>query len=214
MSVMVGIIGQSGTGKTTSLRSFSNDDVAIIEVSKRRLPFQSDLKVLSSNDYGIIASWLPKIKQPSIVIDDAEFLMVDNLYGTNATGFKKFDEVGQNFTYLFRLLQSLDDNKIVYLLAHKEQGEDGREHFKTVGKQVDNVFVLEGRLDIVLKTVVQDGNYYFQTHNNGLDTVKTPLGMFEDDLIPNDLKAVDDVIRKYWNIPRGGSNGNDENSDQ
>lgn len=213
MSVMVGIIGQSGTGKTTSLRTFSNDDVAIIEVSKSRLPFQSDLKVLSSNDYVTIAKWLPKIKQRSIVIDDAEFLMVDNLYGTSATGFKKFDEVGQNFTYLFRLLQSLDDDKIVYLLAHKEQGDDGREHFKTVGKQVDNVFVLEGRLDIVLKTVVQEGKYYFQTHNNGLDTVKTPLGMFEDDLIPNDLAAVDKRIREYWNMNGGENNGINENAD-
>ena len=42
----------------------------------------------------------------------------------------------------------------------------------------------------------------FQTHNSGSDTVKSPLGMFETDLIDNDLKMVDDVMREYWSIPR------------
>jgi hypothetical protein len=80
--------------------------------------------------------------------------------------------------------------------------DDGREHFKTIGKMLDNYVTLEGKFTVVLKSVVKDGHYYFQTHNSGYDTVKSPMGMFESDLIENDLKMVDDVIREYWNIPR------------
>ena len=74
---------------------------------------------------------------------------------------------------------------------------------------LDNYVTLEGKFTTVLKTVVKDGHYYFATHNNGMDTVKSPIGMFEDDLIENDLKMVDDVMREYWGIPRGGENGKD-----
>ena len=51
-----------------------------------------------------------------------------------------------------------------------------------------------------MKTVVQDGRYLFSTQNNGQDTVKTPMGLFDKPLIDNDLKAVDDAIRDYWGM--------------
>ncbi len=202
MAILVGIIGDSGSGKTSSLRNFNNDEVAVISVSGRRLPFRSDLKTLSTDNYSTLAQWLPQIKQPSIVIDDAGFLMSNNLYKTTTTGFQKFDEIGKNFTNLILYLNSFPDEKIIYLMGHITLRSDGKEHFKTVGKQVDDTFVLEGRFSVTLKAVVKEGSYYFQTHNNGMDTVKSPMGMFEEDLIDNDLKMVDDVIREYWNIPR------------
>ena len=94
----------------------------------------------------------------------------------------------------------LPDNKIVYFIGHSNQTDDGREQFKTIGKMLDTYVTLEGKFTIVLKTVVKDGQYYFSTQNNGMDTVKSPMGMFEEELIPNDLKAVDDVIREYYGI--------------
>lgn len=203
MSILVQIYGQSGTGKSTSLRNFTNDEVAIINVSGKPLPFRSDLKTLSSNDYLTISHWLPKIKQPSIVIDDATYLMVDQfMANVQVKGYEKYTQMAYNFTMLIEMARQLPEDKIVYFMGHSEQMDDGREHFKTIGKMIDNYVTLEGKFTTVLKTVVKDGHYYFQTHNNGMDTVKSPLGMFEDDLIDNDLKAVDDVIRDYWNIPR------------
>lgn len=203
MAVLVANFGQSGTGKTSALRNFTNDEVAIINVSGKPLPFRSDLKTLSSNDYSIIAKWLKQIKQPSIVIDDATYLMVDQFMSlANEKGYDKYTRIAYNFTMLIEMARNLPDDKVVYFLGHSEQMDDGREHFKTIGRMIDNYVTLEGKFTTVLKSVVKDGNYYFQTHNNGMDTVKSPLGMFEDDLIPNDLKMVDDVIREYWNIPR------------
>lgn len=203
MSILVAEYGQSGTGKSTSLRNFTNDEVAVINVSGKPLPFRSDLKTLSSNDYQMISQWLPKIKQPSIVIDDATYLMTDQFMSmAQIKGYEKYNIMAQNFFNLVEQARALPEDKIVYFIGHSEQSDDGREHFKTIGKMLDNYVTLEGKFTTVLKTVVKDGHYYLSTHNNGYDTVKSPLGMFEEDLIDNDLKLVDDIMREYWNIPR------------
>lgn len=200
MSILTMIYGQSGTGKSTSFRNFTNDEVAIINVSGKPMPFRSDLKTLSSNDYLTIAKWLPKIKQPSIIIDDATYLMVDEfMKRANEKGYEKYNVMAQNFSALIEQARQLPNDKIIYFVGHSEQMDDGREHFKTIGKMLDNYLTVEGKFTIVLKSVVRDGHYYFQTHNNGMDTVKSPMGMFDDDLIENDLKAVDQVIREYYN---------------
>lgn len=203
MSILTMVYGESGTGKSTSLRNFTNDEVAIINVSGKPMPFRSELKTLSSNNYQIIADWLPKIKQPSIVIDDATYLMVDQfMANVQLKGYEKYNIMAQNFTNLIEQARQLPEDKIVYFMGHSDQTDSGREHFKTIGRMIDNYVTLEGKFTTVLKSVVKDGKYYFQTHNSGSDTVKSPLGMFESDLIDNDLKMVDDIMREYWNIPR------------
>ena len=203
MSILTMIYGQSGTGKSTSFRNFDNDEVAIINVSGKPMPFRSELKTLSSNDYSTITQWLPQIKQPSIIIDDATYLMVDQFMSwAQVKGYEKYNIMAVNFNNLIEAARQLPEDKIVYFIGHSDQMDDGREHFKTIGKMLDNYVTLEGKFTVVLKSVVKDGHYYFQTHNSGYDTVKSPLGMFESDLIENDLKMVDDVIREYWNIPR------------
>lgn len=203
MSILTMIYGESGTGKSTSLRNFNNDEVAVINVSGKPMPFRSELKTLSSNNYLTIADWLPKIKQPSIVIDDATYLMVDQfMANVQLKGYEKYNIMAQNFTNLIEQARQLPEDKIVYFMGHSDQTDNGREHFKTIGRMIDNYVTLEGKFTTVLKSVVKDGKYYFQTHNSGSDTVKSPLGMFESDLIDNDLKMVDDIMREYWNIPR------------
>ena len=214
MSILGMLFGESGSGKTSSLRNFTNDEVAVISVSGKPLPFRSDLKTLNPMEsdskrspYEIIAGWLPKIKQPSIVIDDATYLMVDEfMKNALVKGYEKYNIMAYNFASLIDIASRLPEDKIVYFIGHSDRADDGREHFKTIGKMLDNYVTLEGKFTTVLKTVVKDGNYYFSTHNNGYDTVKSPIGMFEEDLIPNDLKLVDDVMREYWNISRGGEN--------
>ena len=203
MSILTMIYGESGTGKSTSLRNFTNDEVAVINVSGKPMPFRSELKTLSSNNYLTIADWLPKIKQPSIVIDDATYLMVDQfMANVQMKGYEKYNIMAQNFTNLIEQARKLPEDKIVYFMGHSDQTDNGREHFKTIGRMIDNYVTLEGKFTTVLKSVVKDGKYYFQTHNSGSDTVKSPLGMFESDLIDNDLKMVDDIMREYWSIPR------------
>lgn len=202
MAIMVILEGESGTGKTSSLRNFSNGEVAVANVSKKPMPFRSQLRTISSNDYTTIAKFLLSCKEPSIVIDDATYLMAHQFFVSDQKGYDKFDSIGKNFYNLLNIAASLPDEKVVYFIGHNTVNDVGHERFKTVGKMVDNYITVEGMFTVVLKTVVKEGEYYFATHNNGYDTVKSPIGMFEDDLIPNDLKMVDDVIRDYWNIPR------------
>lgn len=203
MSVLCMIYGQSGTGKSTSLRNFVPDDVSIINVSGKPLPFRKKLPTANTDSYAQIIAGLPKIITPSIVIDDATYLMV-NAFMRNAkvTGYQKFTDMALDFNNLIEAAAKLPADKIVYFVGHSDQMEDGREHFKTIGKMLDNYVTLEGKFTIVLKTVVKDGQYFFSTQNNGQDTVKSPMDMFPDVLIPNDLAAVDKAIREYYEITK------------
>ena len=201
MAVLVMIYGQSGTGKSTSLRNFTNDEVAVINVSGKPLPFRSKLTTYDTDNYSKISSALGKIERKSIVIDDATYLMVNEFMRTaKVAGYQKYTDMAVNFNSLVAQASQLANDKIVYFLGHSDLKEDGTEHFKTIGKMLDNYVTVEGKFTIVLKTVVQDGKYYFSTHNSGQDTVKSPLGMFEDNYVDNDLKAVDTIIREYYGI--------------
>jgi len=210
---LVMIYGQSGTGKSTSLRNFEPDEVSVINVSGKPLPFRKKLPVFNTDDYRqIIMNGLPNLKTPSIVIDDASYLLVNEfMRNAKVTGYQKFTDMAYNFNSLIEAAGRLPDDKIVYFIGHSDQGEDGREHFKTIGKMLDEKVVVEGKFTIVLKTVVKDGHYYFQTHNNGQDTVKSPMGLFESDLIENDLKYVDSCIREYYGLCESSKTSADKN---
>jgi len=206
------IYGQSGTGKSTSLRNFEPDEVCIINVSGKPLPFRKKFQTNNTDDYVKITLNLPKIQKPSIIIDDATYLMVNEFMRTAKTpGYQKYTDMAFHFNNLIDAAADLPDDKIVYFLGHSDLRDDGTEHFKTIGKMLDNYVTLEGKFTIVMKTIVQDGNYFFSTRNNGQDTVKTPMGLFDQDLIPNDLKAVDDAIRNYYDIQRKSTESKEEN---
>ena len=201
MAIIGMVYGQSGTGKSTSLRNFKPEDVCIVNVSGKPLPFRNKHKTFKTDDYMSIDTAIKKAPAKSIVIDDATYLMV-NAFMRNAkvTGYQKYTDMAYDFDALINAASRLPDDRIVYFIGHSTMDDTGREHFKTIGKMLDNYVTLEGKFTIVLKTVVQDGKYFFATRNNGQDTVKTPLGMFEEELIDNDLAVVDNAIRDYYGI--------------
>lgn len=202
MASIVMVIGQSGTGKSTSLRNFKKGEASVINVSKKPMPFPCELAVANVGNYKTIKELMLKTTSPAIIVDDCTYLIV-NEYMSQADikGYDKYTNMAKNFwEFMNFCINELPDEKIVYFLGHSEKGEDGREHFKTVGKMLDNTVVCEGYCSVVLKTVVEDGHYFFATHNNGYDTVKSPFGMFTDDRIENDLKAVDQRLREYFKI--------------
>lgn len=201
MAIIVMVYGQSGTGKSASLRGFDPAKVAVINVSGKPLPFRTAMKTLNTDNYEKIRAAMYKTERKSIVIDDATYLMVDEFMRTvKVTSFQKYNDLALNYFTLINQAAALPDDRIVYFLGHSEVDANGNEKFKTIGRLLDEKVTLEGKYTIVLKTVVQDGKYLFSTHNSGQDTVKTPIGMFGDDLIPNDLAAVDKVIREYYGM--------------
>lgn len=202
MAVLVMVYGHSGSGKSASLRNFDPEQVAVINVLGKPLPFRGNMKTYITNDYGKIDAAIHSTKRKSIVIDDATYLMTGEfMRNAKVAGYQKFTDMAANFNTLLMRAKELPDDVVVYFFGHSERDGDGGEKFKTIGKLLDEKVCVEGYFTIVLKTVVQDGRYLFSTRNDGMDTVKTPLGMFNDALIENDLAAVDKTIREYYNIP-------------
>ena len=212
MALPVLVIGRSGSGKTYSLKNFSADEIGVISVEKGRLPFKSDIKVLKlkkfdSEEYSPAQinaarySWLEAIirgsKAKTIVIDDSQYLLANELFDrVNEKGYDKFTSMAANFRNLIHFVNELEDeDKIVYFLHHSELDADGKEKVKTIGKMLDEKLCVEGCFDIVL--YCQDNKFFTQA--NGQSVAKTPEGMFELE-IPNDLKAVDTAIRKYYGM--------------
>lgn len=202
MALPVLILGESGTGKTTSLRNCTPDRFGIINVSKKPLPFRSELKPYNTDDYGKIVGALKQAKAPSIVIDDSQYLMVNAfMRRSKEKGYDKYTDIANaHWNLIDFIINTLPGNMIVYLMSHIDRDQQGNEKAKTVGRMIDQYITLEGMFTIVLKTHVVDGKYTFLTHNSGFDTVKTPLGMFEADEIDNDLLVVDNTIRAYYEI--------------
>lgn len=207
MSVIVMLYGESGSGKSTSLRNFETGEVGIINVSGKPMPFRKKLPMFNSDQYIPIREVISKSKANSIVIDDSTYLMANEFMRmAKVTGYQKFTDMASNFWELVDMCRKLPDDKIVYFLGHIEKDADGAEKFKTIGKLLDEKITLEGMFTIVLKAVVQDGKHLFQTHNSGQDTVKSPMDMFAEDYIDNDLKAVDTIIRDYYGLTGGKNN--------
>lgn len=202
MAIAVLVMGASGTGKSASLRNFSPDEIGVINVAGKPLPFRSEIKSFKSDRYEEIEAILKKAKVKSLVIDDSQYLMANEfMRRASENGFQKFTDIGRNFWALVDMINhDLPEDVIVYFMQHTELDANGNEKAKTIGKLLDEKITLEGLFSIVLKTAVVDGSYMFTTKNNGADTVKTPMGMFEQDLIENDLKAVDDAIREYYGL--------------
>ena len=203
MAIPVLILGQSGTGKSYSMKNFDENEVCLISVQKSLLPFRKKFNEVKVTDkYAEISKAMESTKKKVIVIDDTQYLMA-NEFMRRATerGYDKFTEIAFNFWDLIvQEVNSLPTDTIVYLLCHTSTDENGVEKMKTIGKLVDEKITPEGLFTIVLKTAVSDGNYAFVTQNNGKDTVKRPEGMFDTYAIKNDLKYVDEKIRNYYEL--------------
>lgn len=194
------ILGESGTGKTTSLRNFKDDEIKLIKVINKNLPFRGHFSdTVVSDNWNVIVDSIKKNDKKVIVIDDAQYIMSNEFFRrSKETGWDKYNDIGSNFYKVLHAADSLPEDTFVYVLSHTQQDDAGKEKIKTIGKMIDEKLTVEGLCTVVLKTVVVDGVYSFQTQNSGHDTCKSPVGMFNNYLIDNDLKMVDSIIREYW----------------
>ena len=202
MGQKVLIIGKSGTGKSTSMRNFAKDEVCLIKSINKQLPFRGKFEETHVTDnVRQIISKMRSTNKKVIVIDDAQYVMGNEFFRrANETGWDKFTDIGKNFYDLLTETDSLPEDVIVYFLLHTETDTEGNIKVKTIGKMLDEKLTVEGTATIVLMTNVVDGKYTFQTQNSGKDICKSPMGMFQNYLIDNDLKMVDGIIREYYEL--------------
>ena len=183
MGIPVLILGESGSGKSASLRSFDPGEVVIYNVAGKPLPFRNGAKMMKADNptYAQILGSLAKGTVKRYVVDDSQYLLCFELFDRSAeTGYTKFTEMAKHFYDLIRtVIRRLPNDTIVYFLHHTELAE-GRYKAKTIGKMLDEKLTVEGLFSIVLMAKNVDGRHFFLTRSDGTDTVKTPMEMFAE----------------------------------
>lgn len=210
MGIPVLILGESGSGKSRSIKNFKPDEVGVINVAGKPLPFKTNIKTYNvnreakktgENRYLLVKAVLSKAKAKSIVIDDTQYLLAfDSFDKAKELGYGKFTDMAVNFEKLIEfVINDLSDDVIVYFLHHVELADNGKYKAKTIGKMLDNQLTIEGLFSIVLYCVADENRHYFVTQSKGISTAKSPEDMFAEE-IENDLKFVDTAIREYWGL--------------
>lgn len=202
MGIPVLILGESGTGKSASLRNFEPDDVSIFNVAAKPLPFRKKLPIKSTSDYNTICQGIAQSQKKAFVIDDSQYLLCfESFAKAKEIGYGKFTDMALHFYNLVQfVIRQTPPDVIVYFLHHTEtDGNTGKVKAKTIGKMLDNQLTLEGLFSIVLMAYTDGKKHTFITQSDGFTTAKSPMEMFPVE-IDNDLKAVDQAIREYYEL--------------
>jgi hypothetical protein len=199
-------MGESGSGKSASLRNFAPNEISVFNVTSKPLPFkQGKTKIpkIDNATYADIANALAKPNKRAYMIDDAGYLLSFEMFKrANETGYGKFTDMAKNFFDMLDFINTqLPSDIIVYITMHTE--DDSEMHkvkVKTIGKMLDQNLKIEGLFSIVLRAVQTEDGYKFVTRDDMISTAKSPIGMWDEDMIDNDLKAVDTTIREYYDM--------------
>jgi len=221
MAHSVLIIAESGTGKSTSVRNLNPKETFIINIANKPLPFRGwkkDYTMISkdnpkgnmtatSTTAGIIkAIQHVNDKMPHItnlVVDDWQYMSSFEYFDrAHEKGYDKFTQIAANLAQVAKMPKDLRDDLYIFFMTHSEEATDINGHrkvkAKTIGKMIDNTLTLEGLFSIVLfgRVIKEEDKlvYGFDTQNNGENTCKSPLAMFEEFFIENDLQFVKDCI--------------------
>ena len=206
MATAVLIMGESGSGKSASLRNFAPNEISVFNVTNKPLPFkQGKTKIpkIDNATYADIANALANPNKRAYVIDDAGYLLSFEMFKrANETGYSKFTDMAKNFFDMLDFINTkLPNDIIVYITMHTEDdSEMHKTKAKTIGKMIDQNLNLEGLFTIVLRAMQTEEGYKFITRDDRVSTAKSPMGMFESDKIDNDLKEVDRIIREYYDM--------------
>ena len=201
MGIAVLVLGASGSGKSTGMRNFKPNEVCVLNVAGKPLPFRGQLPTVQNATYDTIGATFHEGKFKTYVVDDSQYLLAFEMFErAKETGYGKFTDIAVRFRNMISYVaQQMPEDAVVFFLHHSEETESGKVKAKTVGKMLDNQLTVEGLFSIVLLAHSDGVNYKFITQTDGVTPAKSPMGMFERE-IDNDLKLVDKTIREYWGL--------------
>lgn len=201
MGIPVLVLGESGSGKSTSLRNFEPGEVLVFNVANKPLPFRKKLDTVPNATYASIGKEMQKKEYKSYVVDDSQYLLAFEMFDrAKDTGYGKFTDIALRFRNMLDfVIKHMPEDTIVYFLHHTETSDTGKIKAKTVGKMLDNQLTVEGLFSIVLLASTDGAAHRFITQSDGYTTAKSPMDMFPLE-IDNDLKMVDKTIREYWGL--------------
>lgn len=218
MSNAVLILGESGAGKSTSVRTLNPEETFIVNVIGKPLPFRggkSKYKTLSSD--GLTGNYyatddtntikriinLVQAKRPDIrnlVLDDFGYTITNSfMRKANQRGYDRFIEIAKDMFDILDIVSNLRDDLFCFVMMHTENDSQGRSKPRTVGKMIDQYICIEGKFTTVLHALISDGNYVFLTNNDNQHMAKSPLGLFDSQFIDNDLQYVKEKMFTYFN---------------
>lgn len=205
MAQKVLIMGESGTGKSTSLRNCDPETTAVVNPVGKPLPFKNHFEMLNNEtDARKIVKYMKEqcaAGKKLLVVDDFQYILaVPYMNRIKETGWDKYNDFGANYFEIIDCCKDLPDDVVVVYMTHLETLDNGLTTVKLIGKLLREKITIEGLFTVVLRTGVNEAKYYFYTQNSGKDTVKSPLGMFPAYAIENDLNYVVDKIRNYYEL--------------
>lgn len=205
MAQMLLIMGESGTGKSTSMRNCNPATTAVVNPVGKPLPFKGKFEMLNSETESRKICKFMKEQAAAgkklLVVDDFQYILsVPYMNRIKENGWDKWNDFGANYFEIIEVCKELPDDVVVAYMTHTETLENGVTTIKLIGKLLREKITIEGLFTIVLRTGVNEGKYYFYTQNSGKDTVKSPMGMFPAYAIDNDLNYVADKIRNFYEV--------------
>lgn len=208
MAIPILIIGKSGTGKSTSLRNCAgNEDWNLVRVLNKPLPFKGKINGWNTDDYQTVMKCLMQSTAKNIVLDDAGYLITNMFMSKHSSAgagngvFTLYNQIGDHFWNLIQfIIQKVPADKIVYVIMHEDTNDFGQIRPKTIGKLLDEKVCIEGMFTIVLRCIEESGKHLFVTQAADGAVSKSPMGMFEDLTIDNDLLLVEKAVREYYEI--------------
>lgn len=205
MGVPVLIYGKSGAGKSRSLKFFGEEEILLINIEGKELPFRKSFKYICRTDsIDTIITQLQKMPCKTAVIDDAGYLMTHHFMDNHRnkkgnSSFDMYDDIADKMYFLVqKIKKEVPEDVIVYIILHEDTNDMGDTKIRTIGKLIDNKVCLEGMVTICIRCMSDNGKHFFRVQTDGFDITKTPEDMFEESEIDNNLKSVDDKIREFY----------------
>jgi hypothetical protein len=216
MAITILVYGESGTGKSTSIRTLDPKKTAIVNVIGKILPFphagykaeEGKIgRIFKSDDHALIKNFISRVNRSktidTLIIDDFQYLMANEfMRKAFEKGYDKFTQLAFNVWDLMQFCNSeeLRNDLKIYCLSHSETDHLGKIKAKTIGKLLDEKITFEGLFTMVLYSSRIDGQYKFTTQNTGMITAKSPIGMFDSEYIDNDLNFVNQRVNALYNL--------------
>ena len=199
MARLIFVLGQPGTGKSTSLRNLKKEEIGYISVTGKELPFKTDIKPVVARTAKEVSALVNKSSKQILVIDDVNYLFTFQVFGRSQEKdqFQVFRDIGNDFYKLVEAITNKDTDQNIYLFGHIELNDKNLVQLKTAGRTIRDNIAPEGLTNIVFEAVNDLGEFVFRVKSDG-SGVKSPMDMFETETIPNDLKIINDKINAYY----------------
>jgi adenylate kinase family enzyme len=199
MARLIFVLGNPGTGKSTSLRNMKKEDVSYITVTGKELPFRSTIVPVPVRTMAEVQQMVVKAKKPTVVIDDVNYLFTKEVFGASEKTDKwdVYDKISKDFYKIVQSILNKDTDQNFYLFGHLEDPDSTMKALKTLGQATRKNNNPEGWTNIVFESTVELDEFVFKVKTDGTG-VKSPMEMFSETTVPNDLKIVNDKINKYY----------------